>query len=117
MPAVQVELLVVEFADFDASLAVLADAVARGEAGLLNEDELDRLAVEIPDMRTRLGIRCAPILLSFLIACVFAVCAGPAAFGLVAALYNGHVAGTLCALPGQRLSGRLGLWRTAHRRP
>lgn len=49
----------VEFADFDASLAVLADAVARGEAGLLNEDELDRLAVEIPDMRTRLGIRCA----------------------------------------------------------
>jgi hypothetical protein len=53
-----VELLVVEFADFDASLAVLADAVARGEAGLLNEDELDRLAVEIPDMRTRLGIRC-----------------------------------------------------------
>jgi hypothetical protein len=53
----EVELLVVEFADFDASLAVLADAVARGEAGLLNEDELDRLAVEIPDMRTRLGIR------------------------------------------------------------
>lgn len=47
----------VEFADFDAGLAVLADGVARGDAGLLNEDELDRLATEIPDMRTRLGIR------------------------------------------------------------
>ncbi len=55
----QVALLVAEFAPLDAELAAMSDAVARGEASLLNEDELDRLAVEIPEMRTRLGIRCA----------------------------------------------------------
>ena len=53
----QVALLVAEFAPLDGDLATMADAVARGEAGLINEDELDRLATEIPDMRTRLGIR------------------------------------------------------------
>lgn len=66
----QVELLVVEFADFDAALAMLADGVARGEAGLLNEDELDRLAMEIPDMRTRLGIRCGTLCTPFRMSCV-----------------------------------------------
>ncbi len=47
-----------EFAPLDGELAAMSDVVVRGDAGLLNEDELDRLATEIPDMRTRLGIRC-----------------------------------------------------------
>ena len=50
-----------EFAPMDMELAAMSDAVSRSEAGLINEDELDRLATEIPDMRTRLGIRCAHV--------------------------------------------------------
>lgn len=50
-------MLVAEFAPLALDLAAMTDAVARGEAELLDEDELDRLATEIPEMRTRLGIR------------------------------------------------------------
>mmetsp|Transcript_20484 Transcript_20484/g.61660 ORF Transcript_20484/g.61660 Transcript_20484/m.61660 type:complete len:811 (-) Transcript_20484:440-2872(-) len=53
----EVALLVAEFAPLALDLAAMTDAVARGEAELLDEDELDRLATEIPEMRTRLGIR------------------------------------------------------------
>lgn len=53
----QVALLVAEFAPLDLDLAAMTDAVARGETELLDEEELDRLATEIPEMRTRLGIR------------------------------------------------------------
>ncbi len=56
----QVALLVAEFAALDLELAAITDGVARGEAGLLDEDELDHLATDIPDMRTRLGIRQGP---------------------------------------------------------
>lgn len=32
----------------------------RGEARLIGEDELVRLAADIPDLRARLGLQCAP---------------------------------------------------------
>jgi hypothetical protein len=52
----EVALLVAEFALLDAPIAALAQAVDEGEAGLINEEDLSRLAVEIPDLRMRLGI-------------------------------------------------------------
>ena len=52
----EVALLVAEFALLDGPIAALAEDVDKGEAGRINEDELARLAVEIPDLRMRLGI-------------------------------------------------------------
>ena len=52
----EVALLVAEFALLDGPIAALAEDVDKGEAGAINEDELARLAVEIPDLRMRLGI-------------------------------------------------------------
>ena len=52
----EVALLVAEFALLDGPIATLAEDVDKGEAGRINEDELARLAVEIPDLRMRLGI-------------------------------------------------------------
>lgn len=45
-----------EFALLDGPIAALAEDVEKGEAGRINEDELARLAVDIPDLRMRLGI-------------------------------------------------------------
>lgn len=55
----EVALLVAEFALLDGPIAALAEDVEKGEAGRINEDDLARLAVEIPDLRMRLGIGCA----------------------------------------------------------
>ena len=50
-------LLAAEFALLDEGLAALRAAIDRGQAALIGEQELDHLAAEIPDMRSRLGIR------------------------------------------------------------
>ena len=50
-------LLAAEFALLDEGLAALRAAIDRGQAALIGEQELDHLASEIPDMRSRLGIR------------------------------------------------------------
>ena len=52
-------LLIAEFALLDAPVAALAAAVAVGEATRIDGAELARLASDIPDLRSRLGIRCA----------------------------------------------------------
>ena len=52
-------LLAAEFALLDEGLAALRVAIDRGQAALIGEQELDHLASEIPDMRSRLGIRWA----------------------------------------------------------
>ncbi len=52
----EVALLVAEFALLDGPISAFAEVVEKGEAGRINEDELARLAVEIPDLRMRLGI-------------------------------------------------------------
>lgn len=53
-----------EFSLLDGPIAALAEAVEEGNAGLINEEELSRLAVEIPDLRTRLGIGWATSLMA-----------------------------------------------------
>jgi len=55
-------LLAAEFALLDEGLAALRVAIDRGQAALIGEQELDHLAMEIPDMRSRLGIRFAAYL-------------------------------------------------------
>jgi hypothetical protein len=55
----EVALLIAEFALLDAPVAALAAAVAAGEAARIDGGELARLASDIPDLRSRLGIRCA----------------------------------------------------------
>ena len=45
-----------EFALLDGPVSAFAEVVEKGEAGRINGDELARLAVEIPDLRMRLGI-------------------------------------------------------------
>ena len=55
----EIALLAAEFALLDAPLMGLAAAVSRGEARLIGEDELVRLAADIPDLRARLGLQCA----------------------------------------------------------
>lgn len=49
-------LLVVEFGLLDADLANLRACVARQEAMLIDDDELEELAADIPDLKDRLGI-------------------------------------------------------------
>ena len=56
-------LLVAEFALLDEGLAVLRVAIDGGQAAMIGEQELDHLASEIPDMRSRLGIRCEACLI------------------------------------------------------
>jgi hypothetical protein len=56
----EIALLAAEFALLDAPLTGLAAAVGRGEARLIGEDELTRLAADVPDLRARLGLQCAP---------------------------------------------------------
>ena len=58
----EVALLIAEFALLDAPVAALAAAVERGEAARIDGAELARLASDIPDLRSRLGIRCAQLL-------------------------------------------------------
>ena len=55
----EIALLAAEFALLDAPLTGLSAAVDRGEARLIGEDELVRLAADIPDLRARLGLQCA----------------------------------------------------------
>lgn len=55
----QVALLVAEFAPMHLDLAALVDLVAEGSAAAVDDDALERLAIDIPDMRIRLGIKCA----------------------------------------------------------
>ncbi len=45
-----------EFALLDTPIAAMAAAVEAGDVLLVEEADLRRLAVEIPDLRTRLGI-------------------------------------------------------------
>ena len=52
----EVALLVAEFELLDSQLANLCMAVDSQEAILINEDDLESVAIEIPDMRSRLGI-------------------------------------------------------------
>ncbi|KAK9821246.1 hypothetical protein WJX74_000565 [Apatococcus lobatus] len=52
----EVALLVAEFELLDGQLANLCMAVDSQEAILINEDDLESVATEIPDMRSRLGI-------------------------------------------------------------
>lgn len=49
-------LLVAEFGLLDADLANLRACVARQEAMLIDDDELEELAADIPDLKNRLGI-------------------------------------------------------------
>jgi len=51
-----VALLIAEFGLLDRQQSALLEAVAEGRAALMDDDDLDRLAVDIPDLRTRLGI-------------------------------------------------------------
>ena len=52
----EVALLVADFGLLDSQLSEMCDAVDSGNAALIDEDNLDRLAVEVPDLRSRLGI-------------------------------------------------------------
>lgn len=52
----EIALLVAEFALLDTPIGAMAAAVEGGNALLVDEADLRRLAVEIPDLRTRLGI-------------------------------------------------------------
>ncbi|BDA41254.1 probable mitochondrial proton/calcium exchanger protein at C-terminar half [Coccomyxa sp. Obi] len=52
----EVALLVAEFALLDTPITAMAAAVDAGDVLLVDEADLRRLAVEIPDLRTRLGI-------------------------------------------------------------
>ncbi|CAL8462025.1 g1556 [Coccomyxa elongata] len=52
----EVALLVAEFALLDTPIGAMAAAVEAGDVLLVDEANLRRLAVEIPDLRTRLGI-------------------------------------------------------------
>lgn len=52
----EVALLIAEFGLLDRQQSALLEAVAEGRAALMDDDDLDRLAVDIPDLRTRLGI-------------------------------------------------------------
>ncbi len=45
-----------EFALLDTPIGAMAAAVEAGDVLLVDEADLRRLAVEIPDLRTRLGI-------------------------------------------------------------
>ena len=65
----EIALLIAEFALLDAPIAAMAAAVDAGEAARIPGAELARLAADVPDLRSRLGIRCAPIR---------AACFGPA---------------------------------------
>ena len=49
-------LLIAEFGLLDRQQAALLDAVAAGRAALLDDDDLARLAIDIPDLCSRLGI-------------------------------------------------------------
>ncbi|CAM6086556.1 unnamed protein product [Calypogeia fissa] len=49
-------LLVAEFGLYDADLAQLRTAVDRNEAILIQDEELEDLAIDIPDLKNRLGI-------------------------------------------------------------
>ena len=52
----EVALLVADFGLLDRQLSEMCDSVDSGNAALIDEDDLDRLAVEVPDLRSRLGI-------------------------------------------------------------
>lgn len=54
----EVALLIAEFGLLDGELASLLEAVQEGHAARLDDDNLARLAVDIPDLRNRLGIGC-----------------------------------------------------------
>ncbi len=66
----ELALLVAEFALLDEQLALLAAAVAAApDAGPARDDALEKLAVDIPDMRIRAGIPCAPVPSSLSVSC------------------------------------------------
>lgn len=52
----EVALMIAEFGLLDKQLAALQEAIDEGQARLLDEDQLDGLALDIPDLRARLGI-------------------------------------------------------------
>lgn len=88
----EIALLAAEFALLDAPLTGLAAAVGRGEARLIGEDELTRLAADVPDLRARLGLQCAP---------------PPAACGRGHPITAGlHVCGAVVRQCAHRLRGR-----------
>lgn len=55
----EIALLIAEFALLDAPIAAMAAAVDAGEAARIPGAQLARLAADVPDLRSRLGIRCA----------------------------------------------------------
>lgn len=52
----EVALLVADFGLLDCQLAEMCDAIDSGNPSLIDGDDLARLAVEVPDIRSRLGI-------------------------------------------------------------
>ena len=52
-----------EFALLDTPIAGMGAAVEAGNALAVDEADLRRLAADIPDLRTRLGIGSAPLLI------------------------------------------------------
>lgn len=52
----EVALLIAEFGLLDRQQAALLDAISAGRAALLDDDDLGRLAIDVPDLRSRLGI-------------------------------------------------------------
>ena len=53
-------LLIAEFGLLESQLGMLLEAIEAGHTALLDDDNLAHLAVDIPDLRSRLGIGCAP---------------------------------------------------------
>ena len=52
----EVALLIAEFGLLDREQAALLDAISAGRAALLDDDDLGHLAIDVPDLRNRLGI-------------------------------------------------------------
>ena len=52
----EVALLIAEFGLLESQLGVLLEAIDAGHTALLDDDNLAHLAVDIPDLRSRLGI-------------------------------------------------------------
>lgn len=57
----ELALLVADFGLLDGQLAQMCDAIDQGHPSDIDGDDLDRMAVEVPDLRARLGIGSAPV--------------------------------------------------------
>ena len=52
----EVALLIAEFGLLDGQLSLLVELVEEGHPALIPEEQLSRLATDVPDLRARLGI-------------------------------------------------------------